>query len=221
MIEVVFDAVVELATPDAYLHQIIQCLDWQCPLTNLGNQWCPKCAQKSSNPDFVPLLWPHPTTGTLIWALIYTTIWGCLCIKILLVVALFSIRIFLYIHAHKTFIPYCSPILAPRAMVLNMITYYCCSWGKYFCYLSFENDPSHEQYWIFSTQGCFIASLIEIGPVLLEKKLQMYKVYITTRGSKKHTWACSSGEEKCWCCHIFFQYVYLNCTWVKVKKNLL
>ena len=38
-------------------------------------------------------------------------------------------------------------------------------------------DPSFEQTWIPFTQGCFVPSLIEIGPVVLEKKMKMWKVY--------------------------------------------
>ena len=36
----------------------------------------------------------------------------------------------------------------------------------------FENDRSSSfvQFWIPITQGCFLASLVEIGPVVLEKK---------------------------------------------------
>ena len=32
------------------------------------------------------------------------------------------------------------------------------------------------------TQGCFVKSLIEIGPVVLEKKMKMGKVYRQTEG---------------------------------------
>ena len=31
--------------------------------------------------------------------------------------------------------------------------------------------------WINFTQGCFVPSLVEIGPVVLEKKMKMWKVY--------------------------------------------
>ena len=34
-----------------------------------------------------------------------------------------------------------------------------------------------EQIWIPFTQGCFVPSLVEIGPVVLEKKIHMWKVY--------------------------------------------
>ena len=37
--------------------------------------------------------------------------------------------------------------------------------------------PSFEQTWIPNTQGCFVPSLVEIGPVVLEKKMKMWKVY--------------------------------------------
>ena len=37
--------------------------------------------------------------------------------------------------------------------------------------------PSFEQTWIPFTQGCFVPSLVEIGPVVLEKKMKLWKVY--------------------------------------------
>ena len=61
--------------------------------------------------------------------------------------------------------------------------------------------PSFEQIWLPSTKGCFVPSLVEIGLVVLEKKLKMWKVYRGTdrqktdnRRSEKLTWAFSSGE---------------------------
>ena len=36
---------------------------------------------------------------------------------------------------------------------------------------------SFEQTWIPFTQGCFVLSLVEIGSVVLEKKMKMWKVY--------------------------------------------
>ena len=37
--------------------------------------------------------------------------------------------------------------------------------------------PSFDQTWIPFTQGCFVPSLVEISPVVLEKKMKMWKVY--------------------------------------------
>ena len=79
--------------------------------------------------------------------------------------------------------------------------------------------PSFEQTWICFTQGYFVPSLVEIGQVVLEKKMKMWKVYRQTdrqtdrrmdrrtdgrtdgqttddRWSEKLTWAFSSGELK-------------------------
>ena len=42
--------------------------------------------------------------------------------------------------------------------------------------------PSFEQTWIPFTQGYFVSSLAEIGPVVLEKKMKMWKVYRQTDG---------------------------------------
>ena len=38
-------------------------------------------------------------------------------------------------------------------------------------------DPSFEQTWIPFTQGGIVLRLVEIGPVVLEKKMKMWKVY--------------------------------------------
>ena len=40
--------------------------------------------------------------------------------------------------------------------------------------------PSFEKTWIPFTQGYFVPSLVEIGPVVLEKKMTMWKVYRQT-----------------------------------------
>ena len=37
--------------------------------------------------------------------------------------------------------------------------------------------PKDEQTWIHFTQGYFVSSLVEIGSVVLEKKMNMWKVY--------------------------------------------
>ena len=37
--------------------------------------------------------------------------------------------------------------------------------------------PSFEQTGFPFTQGCLVPSLVEIGPVVLEKKMKMWKVY--------------------------------------------
>ena len=41
--------------------------------------------------------------------------------------------------------------------------------------------PSFEQTWILITQECFVLSLIEIGQLVLEKKMEMWKVYDNTK----------------------------------------
>ena len=43
-----------------------------------------------------------------------------------------------------------------------------------------ERGPSFKQTWIPSIHGCFVPCLVEIGPVVLEKKLKMWKVYRQT-----------------------------------------
>ena len=53
----------------------------------------------------------------------------------------------------------------------------------YFCYFVIispwkKAEPFiWKKNWVLSTLGCFVPSLIEIGPVVLEKKMKMWKVY--------------------------------------------
>ena len=59
--------------------------------------------------------------------------------------------------------------------------------------------PSIEQTWIPFTQVYFVLSLVEIGLMVLEKKMKMWKVYrqmTDDRWSEKFTWAFNSGELK-------------------------
>ena len=62
------------------------------------------------------------------------------------------------------------------------------------------NGSSFEQTWITFIQGCIVPSLVEIGPVVLEKKIKKFTT-TTTRTtdkfwSEKLTWAFGSGEVK-------------------------
>ena len=74
----------------------------------------------------------------------------------------------------------------------------------HFCHfvsLGKGRGPSFEQTCLPFTQGCFVPSLVEIGPELLEKKMKMWKVYDndgqqTNFWSEKLTWAFGSGELK-------------------------
>ena len=61
--------------------------------------------------------------------------------------------------------------------------------------------------WIPFTEGCIVLNLVEIGPVVLEKKMKMWKVYDNVNNnannndndkfwSEKLTWAFGSGELK-------------------------
>ena len=63
-----------------------------------------------------------------------------------------------------------------------------------------RNGPSIDQTWIPFTQGCFVPSLVKIGPVVLEKKLKIGKVYRQTDGlmdgQTDDGWQMSSGELK-------------------------
>ena len=65
----------------------------------------------------------------------------------------------------------------------------------YVCQLSplvLGNGTLFEQTWIPFTHRCFVHSLVEIGPVVLEMKFKMWKVYRQTDWwSEKLTWAFS------------------------------
>ena len=54
--------------------------------------------------------------------------------------------------------------------------------------------PSFEQIWFPLAQECSVPSLVEVGLVVLEKKMQMWKVY--DNDGQKITWAFGSGELK-------------------------
>ena len=47
-----------------------------------------------------------------------------------------------------------------------------------------KGGSSFDQTWIPFTQGCFVPSLVEIGLVVLEKKMKMWKVYQQTDGQQ-------------------------------------
>ena len=106
--------------------------------------------------------------------------------------------------------------------------------------------PSFEQTWIPITQGCFVPTLVENGPVVLEKKIKMWKVYRQTdrcpgktegrwktgKNSEKLTWAFNSGELKTqefyitcgrWKCNEGFLYFLFvsssNCTGFNISSS--
>ena len=45
--------------------------------------------------------------------------------------------------------------------------------------------PTFEQTWIHVTQGCFVPSLVEIGPVVLKRKMKMWR--FKDRRTDRHT----------------------------------
>ena len=58
-----------------------------------------------------------------------------------------------------------------------------------------RSGHSFEQTWIPFTQEYFVPSMVEIGPVVLEKKMKMWKVYKQTDG-----WTDlrrTTGDQKC------------------------
>ena len=52
-------------------------------------------------------------------------------------------------------------------------------------YLPLETGgPSFKQTWNPFTQGCIVLSLVEIGQVVMEKKMKMWKVYHNAKDAK-------------------------------------
>ena len=61
------------------------------------------------------------------------------------------------------------------------------------------NGSSFEQTWIPFTQGCFVPSLVEIGPVVL-KKMKMWKVYDNANNdddNDDNNWQRTNFDQKC------------------------
>ena len=48
-----------------------------------------------------------------------------------------------------------------------------------YLYLEKGRGPSFEQTWISFTRGCLVQCLVDIVPVVMEKKTKMWKVYDT------------------------------------------
>ena len=85
---------------------------------------------------------------------------------------------------------------------------------------------SFEQTWIPYTQGCVVPRWVEIGPVVLEKKMKMWKVYDNDDDNDdgqqtKLTWAFGSGELKSifWKILPFCNYLPLE-KWMVLSFNL-
>ena len=54
---------------------------------------------------------------------------------------------------------------------------YICYFIKFLSPLGKGRGPLFKQTWILITQVCFVLNLIQIGQVVLEKKMKMWKVY--------------------------------------------
>ena len=61
-------------------------------------------------------------------------------------------------------------------------------WKKTFLTLLEFIGSSFEETWIPFTQGCLVPSLVEIGPLVLEKKMKMWEVYRQTDGQTDDGW---------------------------------
>ena len=67
------------------------------------------------------------------------------------------------------------PVVLEKKIFFNLSMYF-----RYFVIISPWKRAGHlfEQTWILFTQRCFVQSLVEIGIVVLEKKMKKWKVYV-------------------------------------------
>ena len=92
---------------------------------------------------------------------------------------------------------------------------------RYFIVISpwVGGGPSFEQIWISFTQGCFIPSLAEIGTMVLEKKMKMWKVYHNDNGEQRTDFdQKSSGELKYLYSFTETEYIFIcQITWIVIE----
>ena len=92
----------------------------------------------------------------------------------------------------------------------------------------------HNIFFLFSTHDprMLCADFVEIGPVVLEKKMKMWKVYSRTdrqtdgqttddRWSEKLTWAFSSGELKTTDKNFYLSFIIMlsDSSWINLSSN--
>ena len=85
-----------------------------------------------------------------------------------------------------------------------------------FTILWLSHAPSFEHIWIPFTQGCFVPSLVEIDPVVVEKKTKKWKVY------NNHESSVTGDLKKMSEDTIIFWLLYLETTlkgWSFIKKK--
>ena len=78
-----------------------------------------------------------------------------------------------------------------------------------------EKGPgrSFEQTWIHFEQGCFVPCLVNIGPVVLEKKMKMWKIYTQTTSHKKSSLQLSAQLSWKVTMHIWYRNSVLDHSW--------
>ena len=77
------------------------------------------------------------------------------------------------------------------------------------------SSPSFEQSWIPFTEGWFVPSLVEFGPVVTDKKSKIWKFNRQTtdnRRSEKLTWTFGSGT---WTKNL----TYITYCWIHLNSN--
>ena len=81
----------------------------------------------------------------------------------------------------------------PQWFLRNRFLYFINVYFHYFILSSHGKGqgPSFEQTWITFTKGCFVPSLVEIGSVVLEKKIFKFHQHIITFSKWKKEWASS------------------------------
>ena len=76
--------------------------------------------------------------------------------------------------------------------------------------------PSFEETWVPITRGCFVPSLVKIGPVVLEKKSKIWKVY---RQMDRQTDRQTDGRQAIRKAHWSFQLRWAKNT-IQIKNQL-
>ena len=75
------------------------------------------------------------------------------------------------------------------------------------------NSSSFEQTWIPIIQGCIVRSLVQIGPVVLEKKSKIGKVYRQTYGQT------DDGQQVIRIAQLSFQLRWAKNHWVSFNQT--
>ena len=82
------------------------------------------------------------------------------------------------------------PVLLEKKIFFNFVNVFL----LFHNYLPSEKSPSFEQTWILFTKEYFVLNLVEIGPVVQEKKMKMWKVYDNTNNNANDNTKDNPGQ---------------------------